>query len=393
MKVLLLGVGMQGKATLHDLVQSREVTKIVAADQSLDSLHSHVEKQAYGSRVQCEPLNAESPDSLTRLLGQHPQVAIDQLPGKFHIPVAQLAVENGCHLVNTSYVVPALKLLDKQARSKGVALLPEFGLDPGIDLVMLGEAVRKFDKVEEIRGYGAGLPVREDANNPLRYKVSWTFEGVLNAYRRPARIISNGRAVSIPAKEIFDADNTHMLDVRNLGLMEAYPNGDVLQFAEDLGMNPSQLRHMGRYTARWPGHCAFWNTFVKLGLLDEIPVILEGCRVERSRYLASALEPLLQYEPGERDLVLVLNKIKGICNGERKQLNVQVVDFLDRETGLSAMSRTVGFTASIGAQMIASGEISARGLLSPMRDVPYESFVKKLGSRNIQVSEEWVDCA
>ena len=55
------------------------------------------------------------------------------------------------------------------------------------------------------------------------------------------------------------------------------------------------------------------------------------------------------------------------------------------ETGLLAMQRTVGFTTSIGAQMILNGEIDKRGVLSPLRDVPPEPFVKALKARGIFV--------
>jgi saccharopine dehydrogenase-like NADP-dependent oxidoreductase len=58
----------------------------------------------------------------------------------------------------------------------------------------------------------------------------------------------------------------------------------------------------------------------------------------------------------------------------------------DLETGHSAMSRTVGYTASIGAQMIASGQITGRGLLSPVNDVPYEPFVRELQRRGIRAT-------
>jgi len=49
------------------------------------------------------------------------------------------------------------------------------------------------------------------------------------------------------------------------------------------------------------------------------------------------------------------------------------------------MQRTVGFTASIGAQMILRGDITAKGLLSPLNDVPYSLFEKELRKRNIQI--------
>ncbi len=58
MKVLLLGVGMQGKAALHDLVNSKLVTQITAADYDFDELVTYVNGRQYGSKVQCEFVDA-----------------------------------------------------------------------------------------------------------------------------------------------------------------------------------------------------------------------------------------------------------------------------------------------------------------------------------------------
>ena len=49
------------------------------------------------------------------------------------------------------------------------------------------------------------------------------------------------------------------------------------------------------------------------------------------------------------------------------------------------MSRTVGYTASIGAQWLGSGEISRRGLLSPIRDLSYQHLISELARRGIIV--------
>jgi len=52
-------------------------------------------------------------------------------------------------------------------------------MDPGIDLVLLGRAAGLFDRIDTIDSYGAGVPEPGADDNPLRYKVTWTFAGVL----------------------------------------------------------------------------------------------------------------------------------------------------------------------------------------------------------------------
>lgn len=66
---------------------------------------------------------------------------------------------------------------------------------------------------------------------------------------------------------------------------------------------------------------------------------------------------------------------------------LQVIDRRDLETGLTAMNRTVGFTASIGAQMLGVGSIAKRGLLSPMTDVPYGLFAEEMQKRGISLQQ------
>lgn len=388
MRVLLLGVGMQGKAALHDLATSPAVDQVIAADADVERLESIADRAGWGGSVRCELLDAADPESLRRLMHLQPDVAVDLLPPAFNARVAREAIECGVHLVNSSSVPAHLRRLAGEASRRRITILPEFGLDPGIDLVMLGDAARSVDAIEEVYSYGAGIPEPDAADNPLRYKVSWRLEGVLNAYRRPARMLREGAVVEIDRRELFSPENVHEVHVAGLGTLEAYPNGDVLQYVDTLGLDPGSLRAVARYTMRWPGHCAFWRRMVDLHLLDPEPVLVDGSPVDRVRFLAAALGPHIQYGPHERDVVVVRVDVVGRRSGRRRRLRYQLVDRRDLTTGLSAMSRTVGFTASIGAILIGTGMITRRGLLSPVKDVPYPILAAELGRRGIELVRE-----
>jgi lysine 6-dehydrogenase len=65
-----------------------------------------------------------------------------------------------------------------------------------------------------------------------------------------------------------------------------------------------------------------------------------------------------------------------------------LIDRRDLATGLTAMNRTVGFTASIGAQLIGRGVVDKRGLLSPVTDIPYDIVVNELANRGIHITSE-----
>jgi saccharopine dehydrogenase-like NADP-dependent oxidoreductase len=391
MKVLLIGVGMQGKATLHDLVRSDMVTQILAADQDYDGLATHVSSWGYGDKVRTGPIDAGDPEAVDGMMAAfQPDIVIDLAPVPYHPIIAHTAVQHRAHYLNASYASPEMAGLAKKAADQNLVVLLEFGMDPGMDLVMLGEAVRGFDRVHGIISYGAGFPEEAAANNPIKYKITWTFDGVLRAYRRAARVIRDGQMFEISDRDMFRPEHMHVREIPSLGLLEAAPNGDALKYAELLGIPRGQLRDLGRYILRWPGHCAFWQTIVDLGLLDSEPVIVDGAPVNRRRYLAAALEPLLQYAADERDIAIVRIEVTGAKNGQQRRAVYQVIDKRDLETGFTAMQRTVGFTISIGALMIAAGQIDKRGLLSPLTDVPYGPYAAALKARGIGVTSETI---
>jgi len=388
MKILLLGVGMQGKAALHDLWQNPAVSGIVAADKETELLRRYLQSRNYGTKVRAAFADAETPASLRKLLAAKPTVVIDLTPSRFSPLVAQETLRARVHLVNTVYVLPEMKKLAAEVAEAGLTFLPEFGMDPGIDLVLLGRAVGLFDSVHAIDSYGAGIPEPSAADNALRYKVTWTFEGVLRAYMRGGRLIRDGRTVTVKSDEMFNPENIHEIHIPGLGTFEAYANGDALAYAELLGIDPLRLRRLGRYSFRWPGHCAFWKKLVDLHLLDDETLTLDGVAVNRRRFLAAAIEPHIRLGEKERDVAVIRIDVSGKKDGIKKRVVLQIIDRRDLETGFTAMSRCVGYTASIGAQMIGSGALRRRGLLSPLRDVPYDIFKQELQKRGINISEE-----
>jgi saccharopine dehydrogenase-like NADP-dependent oxidoreductase len=131
----------------------------------------------------------------------------------------------------------------------------------------------------------------------------------------------------------------------------------------------------------------------KLGLLDDTAPA-EGGPSPRE-FLRRHLEPRLQYADDERDMVLLRVEVAGSKDGVRLARRWDLVDYRDHATGLLAMNRTVGYPASIVAEMILDGQITRRGVGSPVRDVPPEPFFRALAERGITITETAVapgDC-
>jgi saccharopine dehydrogenase-like NADP-dependent oxidoreductase len=98
------------------------------------------------------------------------------------------------------------------------------------------------------------------------------------------------------------------------------------------------------------------------------------------------LTPRLQFRDIERDMVVIRVEAWGLKNQMPRRVTYELIDYRDLTTGLFAMNRTVGFTASIAAQLILTGRIQRKGVLTPVRDVPHHEVLRELEKRGMQVS-------
>ncbi len=402
--MLLLGLGAQGKAALHDLVNSDDDTHVVVADVD-PSLTAYVTRYP-NARVCAESLDATDEAGIAALM-READVVVEALPGPFALRMGTLAAECGVGLVSSMYYRDPqqrdarilaesereIARVDAMAKAKGVVLLTEFGLDPGLDLILGAAALREFDAVHEFHAYGAGIPAANARDNPLTYKFSWSPIGVMRSYRRPARVITKGEAVELDPTTLFEPERIHRLDVDGIGLpLECYPNGDAVHYAELFGLRGT-VREMARYTGRLPGHSAFWNVMVKSGFVDAPPITVDDVQVSPIAFTAALLagQRQFQYTGDEQDLAFIRVDVRGLRAGKRLRVTYDVVDTRDLTTGFTAMQRTVGFTLAIGARLILDGALAARGVLTPL-DVSYDHVFPALARRGIHVTrreEAW----
>ena len=397
--VLLLGLGAQGKAALHDLVSGDDTTHVAVAD-SDPRLEAYLQRYPREC-VSAHPLDAMDETAVAALM-RGASVVVEALPGPFALPMGRLAARCGVSLVSSMYyrdpqeqdarTIAAtereIREVDRLAKAKGLVILTEFGLDPGLDLILGATALDEVDEVHEFHAYGAGIPGPNARNNPLMYKFSWSPMGVMRSYRRPARIISRGEAVDIDPTTLFEPGRHHLLDVEAIGApLECYPNGDAVHYAELFGLR-GKVREMARYTGRLPGHCAFWNVMVKSGFLDRAPVPVGDVHVSPMSFTASILasQPQFQYADDEQDMTFIRVDVRGTRadKGGGVQVIYDLVDTRDFATGFTSMQRTVGFTLARGARLILGGELGKHGLLTPL-DVSYASVFPALERHGIHV--------
>ena len=133
MKVLVLGgCGSQGRATLYDLSRNVSVGHVTCADIQPELFDSFdfIDK----AKIQLVRIDANDQNALASKMDEKFDVVLDFLPPQFIRTVAKAAIKSGVNLVNTNYAYDILDL-DHIAKEKGISIIPECGLDPGIDLI------------------------------------------------------------------------------------------------------------------------------------------------------------------------------------------------------------------------------------------------------------------
>jgi hypothetical protein len=112
-----------------------------------------------------------------------------------------------------------------------------------------------------------GLPAPEAADNPLKYKFSWSPAGVMSAAENSATYRIDGQVVHVPGHQLLRAASPlregRLSDVFNL---EVLPNRDSLPYGELYGLDEAEGVFRG--TLRYAGWGALMADFQEMGLTD-----------------------------------------------------------------------------------------------------------------------------
>lgn len=68
------------------------------------------------------------------MVGKH-DLVISFIPPTLHMHVLRACVKVGVNVTTSSYISPDMLALHEEAKAKGLVILNECGLDPGIDIM------------------------------------------------------------------------------------------------------------------------------------------------------------------------------------------------------------------------------------------------------------------
>ena len=127
-RVLVLGAGLVSRPLVHYLTE-HEGLEVTVASRTVGKAEALVAGRERGRAV---ALNVKDEAALEALVSGH-DLAVSLLPATEHVRVARLCMKHGKHMSTTSYVSSEMKALDAEARTSGLTLLNECGVDPSED--------------------------------------------------------------------------------------------------------------------------------------------------------------------------------------------------------------------------------------------------------------------
>ncbi len=279
-------------------------------------------------------------------------VAISMLPGDFHVPVANMCLEAGAHFVSSSYISPEMRALHAAGQQKGLCLVNEVGLDPGIDHLMAHVLMDEYrasdafspDNRLQFRSYCGGVP---KIPNAFRYKFSWSPLGVLKALKSPSKSIQNGEVMDTNAPwDALSSFEAHLPDGPET--FEVYPNRDSLPFMDEYGFEPGwPVDQFVRGTLRLNGWAEAW---------DEIFKTVGDMSAEELAALSAKLEAENLYEDGEPDRVVLCVDLQASKDGQDVWSKSYVLDAAGDATH-TAMARLVSIPVSYAVEAVLNGEL------------------------------------
>jgi saccharopine dehydrogenase-like NADP-dependent oxidoreductase len=433
-KVLILGAGMVVKPMVEYLLKNN-IGLMIASP-----MKERADEMINGNPMG-KSLDWSMDDSamLEKLVAGY-DITVSLLPYKYHSDVAKVCLRYGKSLVTTSYIQPGMMDLDESARKAGVLFLNEIGLDPGIDhmtaMSIIDHIHNKNGKVEAFYSLCGALPASECADNPFKYKFSWSPKGVILASRNSALYLKNEQKVFIEPVDLFKDRFTY--NFQGIGDLEVYPNRDSVSYI-DIYRIP-ETKTMYRGTFRYKGWCEALDAMKILKMLDDnvkdyqgitsaeflaertrnqvtglknsvatrLGIPVNSVAIEALDYLGFFSDEVLQYNEttpfeitsdrmikkmmlnaNERDMVVLQHIfLASYPDGKKEVIKSSMLDFGSPATNTS-IARTVALPAAIAVKMILEKKIAVTGVHRPVIPQIYIPVLNELKTLGIEMKEEY----
>ena len=333
MKAAVLGIGKMGEAICFAMKKlGFFVVGLDSYEGAAYNFRKHIEGQE-GAFYLTDQNNADKMMETVLLNHERPDVVISSLPYHQTEEIAHWCIANEFRYCDLGGRVDVSLSINKEAKEKATKpVFTDLGLAPGWVNILAEEGCRKlYGAADDVKMMVGGLPdYSESTNNPLRYAVTWSVDGLINEYRDDCLILEDGEI-----KTVRGMDGVENIEGENFGPMEAfYTSGGASHSIYD--MQRRAVKNCSYKTIRYRGHGDVVKFLIRDCNLDDETlkkIFLEGCGVVN------------------KDEVFIVAEVSG---GDKTWRQEKVIKSDER---FSAMQKATAFPISSVASLMAEGSL------------------------------------
>ena len=344
-KIIVLGAGLVGSAIAKDLAKDFEVTSVDINQASLDGLKGI---------PNLTPLRADfsNHENLLKLVEPF-DLVVGAVPGFMGFKTAETVIEAGKNMVDISFFPEDPFLLDEKAKAKGVTIITDCGVAPGMGNIILGYHNSQM-KVDNYTCLVGGLPkVREW---PYEYRAVFSPIDVIEEYIRPARYVQDGHMVVREA-----LSDPELIQFDKIGTLESWNSDGLRSLVDTMPHIPNMIEK----TLRYPGTIEYLRVLRETGFFSYDEVEVSGHAIRPIDLTAKLLFPKWKLKPGEEEFTVMKINIKGENRGKPEEIEYYLYDEYEKETGIISMARTTGYTCTAAVNLLDKGMFDRKGICPP----------------------------
>ena len=374
MRVLVLGgAGAVCNETTRDLIKYSDFDEIVVADYNLEAANALVE-EINDKRLETVFFDADDYGSMLKLFPGF-DVVVNGLPWKYDLSVTKACVEVGVNGLDVSTEEEQWDF-HTTAKDKDVIFIPGVGATPGTTNVMARRAVDQMDEVDEIQINFAAFRCPAPAPGLL---ITFLYEFHPKTEERV--YYKDGEFVWVGPFEGLKTVNF----LGPIGDQEVcyIPHEETWTMPKSLGAKAVSVHGC------FPPHAMrLAKAMFESGLYSEEMISVKG--IETTAF--EMMHDILLQLPETKETPLWAYGLVVDVFGKKEGREVKITQWnqhppMEEWGGKAAYYKNIAIPLSIGAQMIARGDIEARGVLPPESVIDPDIFFAELEKRGITVTQ------
>ncbi len=342
-KIIVLGVGLVGKAIALDLNINHQVTAVDTNAERLAELEA--------SGITGLKLDLSIGDTIKEAVSEY-DLVIGAVPGYMGHHVIKNVIEAGKNMVDISFMPEDPDDLHELAQELGVCIVTDCGIAPGMSNIILGYHNKNMN-VKHFECLVGGLPVIREW--PYEYKAVFSPIDVIEEYIRPARYVENGAIITREA--LSDAE---LVEFEGIGTLESW-NSDGLRSL----IKTMDIPNMIEKTLRYPGTIEYLKVLRETGFFSYDEIEVNGKMIRPIELTSRLLFPKWKLKPGEEDYTIMRIKIDGQKQGKNESYTYSLLDRYDKKHEIISMARTTGYTCTAVANLVLESKFNNAGINPP----------------------------